>query len=72
MDDEDLEIFKAPNDVRLEIVRIITDELMLEENIDQEVKRKLTTYKRKLIEGSQEWDILYQKTYEEEMAKKKR
>ncbi|MGA1875940.1 MAG: DUF507 family protein [bacterium] len=71
-EEEGIRILKPKNDIRLEIVRIINEELKFEEEIDQEVKRKLSTFKRKLIEGSQEWEILYQKAYEEEMNKKKR
>ena len=73
LEDENIEIFKAKNDIRLEIVRVITEEVMLEEEIDQRVRGILSSYKRKqLLEGSREWEILYQKTYEEEMNKKKR
>ena len=72
LEDENIEIFKAKNDIRLEIVRVITEEVMLEEEIDQKVRGMLSSYKRKLLEGSREWEILYQKTYEEEMNKKKR
>jgi len=70
--DENIEVLKAKNDVRLDIVRIITEELLLEEEVDREVHERLSSYKRKIIEGSQEWEILYQKTYEEEMNKKRR
>ena len=70
--DENVEILKAKNDIRLEIVRVITEELMLEEEIDRKVRGMLSSYKRKILEGSREWEILYQKTYEEEMNKKKR
>jgi len=73
LEDENIEIFKAKNDIRLEIVRVITEEVMLEEEIDNKVRGILSSYKRKqLLEGSREWEILYQKTYEEEMNKKKR
>ncbi len=73
LEDENIEIFKAKNDIRLEIVRVITEEVMLEEEIDNKVRGMLSSYKRKqLLEGSREWEILYQKTYEEEMNKKKR
>ena len=73
LEDENIEIFKGKNDIRLEIVRVITEEVMLEEEIDNKVRGILSSYKRKqLLEGSREWEILYQKTYEEEMNKKKR
>jgi len=72
LEDENIEIFKADNDIRLEIVRVITEELMLEEEVDNKVRDMLSRYKQKLLEGSREWEIIYQKTYEEEMNKKKR
>ena len=72
MQDENIEIFRDENDIRLEIVRIITEELKMEEELDQQVRGRLESYKRKLIEGSTEWEILYQKIYEEEANKKKR
>ena len=72
LEDENIEVFKAKNDIRLEIVRVITEELLLEEEIDNKVRGMLSSYKRNLLEGSREWEILYQKTYEEEMNKKKR
>lgn len=70
--DEHTEIFKDTNDIRLEVVNLITGELQIEEEIDTEVKNRLSSYKKKIVEGSQEWEILYQKTYEEEMKKKRR
>jgi uncharacterized protein len=61
---------KAENDVRLQIVKTLTDELKIEEAVDAEVRRKLASYSRKIVEGSREWDIMYQKSYEEEMKKR--
>jgi hypothetical protein len=61
---------KAENDVRLQIVRTLTDELKIEEVVDAEVRRKLASYSRKIVEGNREWDIMYQKLYEEEMKKR--
>jgi hypothetical protein len=53
---------KAPDDVRPEIVRVLTEESKLEESIDTEVRRILSSYARPAPEGSYEWEILYQKT----------
>jgi uncharacterized protein len=61
---------KAENDVRLQIVKTLTDELKIEEIIDAEVRRKLASYSRKILEGSREWDVMYQKFYEQEMKKR--
>jgi hypothetical protein len=40
--------------------------------IDESVRRKLQSYSKKIHEGSSEWEILYQKFFEEEAAKKGR
>jgi hypothetical protein len=58
---------KPENDVRLQIVKTLTDELKIEDVIDLEVRRKLASYSRKIVEGSREWDVMYQKFYEQEM-----
>ena len=67
-----VELLKDSNLVRLDIVRIITQELQLEEEVEGIIRDRLSSYSRKILEGSQEWDVLYQKFYEEEMAKKAR
>ena len=61
---------KAENDVRLQIVKTLMDELKIEEIIDTEVRRKLASYSRKILEGSREWDVMYQKFYEQEMKRR--
>ena len=58
------------NTVRLEIVRAIVDGLKLEEAIDTAVRRTLNSYTRKIVEGSREWDVMYQKLYDEELARR--
>lgn len=65
-----IELLKDANSVRLDIVRIITRELKMEEEVDEIVRKKLSSYSRNILEGSQEWDVLYHKIYEEEMSKK--
>ena len=40
-----------------------------EDDIDKEVRKKLTSLKRNVIENSSEWEILYKKYYEEEMRR---
>ena len=53
---------KAPDNVRPEIIRALTEESKLEESIDSEVRKILGSYARPLPEGSREWEILYDKT----------
>lgn len=55
-----------------EIKRTIIDEAKVEEEIDQVVRMKLSSYSRPIYEGSPEWDVLYQKFLFEEQRKRKR
>jgi hypothetical protein len=56
---------RAPEDLRVEVMRGLTEEAKLEESVDTEVRRTLSTYSRPVPEGSREWEIMYQKTREE-------
>ena len=56
---------KAPDELRTEILRALTEESKLEETIDSEVRKTLASYSRPMPEGSREWEVLYQKTREE-------
>jgi hypothetical protein len=62
--------YEPDNDIRLEVVRSLTQALKLEDEIDAFVRRKLNSYSRPLPEGSREWDILYDKFYDEEIDKR--
>ena len=45
--------------------------MKVEAELEKKVRRRLESYSRPVPEGSQEWDILYHKTYEEELRKRK-
>lgn len=70
--DEEIEYFADPQEIRQEIVKLISDEMKTDEAIDALVRRKIETQKRTIIEGSDEWDVLYRKYYEEEVNKHRR
>ena len=61
---------KAPDDLRLEVVRALTEESKLAESIDGEVRKILGSYSRPMPEGSREWEVLYEKTREEVFRKR--
>ena len=63
---------REPNEVRLEIVKLITDQLSIDDEIDRQVRTTLDSYTRKVVEGSREWDIMYSKLYDEEFNKRRR
>ena len=67
--DDGVEYFDEPQQIRQTIVKIIMDEMRNDEAIDAIVRRKLESQKRGIVEGSDEWDVLYRKYYEEEVAR---
>ena len=67
-----MDVVKIPgdkNDLRLEVRRLLEELLKAEKKIDQEARRKIESQRRTILEGSQEWDILYRKYYNEEVKK---
>ncbi|MEO5357027.1 MAG: DUF507 family protein [Nitrospirae bacterium YQR-1] len=57
-------------EIRKRIKTIITAHLNVCEEVDTIVRKKLKSMKKGLIEGTQEWDILYRKFFDEEGAKR--
>ncbi|MGH9534832.1 MAG: DUF507 family protein [Terriglobales bacterium] len=55
------------NAIRLHIRKILEDLLHAEEKMDEAVRHKIASQKRPILEGSEEWDILYRKYYVEEL-----
>lgn len=66
---DEVEFVEDRNTIRLEIVKILTEEMKKEEGLDQEARRKIESQKKTVPEGSLEWDILYRKYYAEELKK---
>jgi hypothetical protein len=56
---------RSHGQLRTEVFRVLEDESKLEESIDQEVRRALSTYSKPAPEGSAEWEVLYRKTRDE-------
>lgn len=68
-DMEQVDFLEDRNSIRLEIRRLMEELLNQEAKIDQAARQKIETQKRTILEGSQEWDILYRKYYNEEVKK---
>ncbi len=66
---EQVDFIEDRNSIRLEVRRIMEELLAQEAKIDAEARRKIESQKRTILEGSQEWDILYRKYYNEEVKK---
>src|SRR6516165_1476065 len=60
---------KDPNNVRLEIVRYMTELLVAEEKVDRTARLKIRSQKREIPEGTEEWDLLHKRYYSEELKK---
>jgi uncharacterized protein len=61
----DVDFIEDRDTIRQEIVNILTSLLKQEEQVDAEVRAKIGSQKREILEGSEEWDILYRKYYSE-------
>ena len=66
---DDVDFIEDRNTIRLEVREILEEVLNQEEKIDQAARHKIENQKRTILEGSQEWDILYRKYYNEEVKK---
>ncbi len=60
---------KPFNEVRLELVREMTEVLQAKEKVDRAARDKIRSQKREIPEGSEEWDLLLRRYYSEELKK---
>jgi hypothetical protein len=60
---------KDPNDVRLQVVSIMTELLQAEDKVDRVARTKIRSQKREIPEGTEEWDLLHKRYYAEELKK---
>jgi hypothetical protein len=65
----DFRLKRDPNEVRLEMVRIITDLLHTEDKVDRAARTKIRSQKREIPEGTEEWGLLHKRYYAEELRK---
>ena len=68
-DMKEVDFVEDRNTIRLEIRKVMEELLNQEARIDQAARLKIENQKRTILEGSQEWDILYRKYYQEEVKK---
>lgn len=66
---DQVEFMDDPNEIRLIILRTIEDEMKLYEALDKKAIDKIQSQKKAIEEGSREWEILYRKYYNDELAK---
>lgn len=66
---EDVEFIEDRDTIRQQVVQILQGSLREEEKADAEVRKKITSQKKEILEGSEEWDVLYRKYYAEELRR---
>ena len=66
---DEVDFIEDRNTIRMEVRRILEELLKQEERIDAAARQKIENQRRTITEGSQEWDILYRKYYNEEVKK---
>jgi len=66
---DEAEFLEDRNTIRQEARKALENLLMQETRIDQAARLKIQSQRRIIPEGSQEWDILYRKYYNEEVKK---
>jgi len=65
----EVDFLEDRNTIRLEARKVLEELLNQEAKIDQSARQIIENQKRTILEGSQEWDILYRKYYNEEVKK---
>jgi hypothetical protein len=67
----DVDYRAEDNQVRLMVKEALVESLRTLDELEGKVNHTLQSYSRKIVEGSREWDLMYSKTYEEELQKLK-
>jgi hypothetical protein len=65
----EVEFIEDRDTIRQHMVQTMTNVLREEEKIEQEVRKRITSQKKEIPEGSEEWDVLFRKYYSEELRR---
>jgi len=66
---DEVDFLEDRNTIRQEARKILTKLLLEETKIDAAARTKISSQRKIITEGSQEWDILYRKYYNDEVKK---
>ena len=66
---DEVEFIDDRDTIRQQIVTILTAVLRDEEKIELEVRKRITSQKKEILEGSEEWDVLHKKYYQDELRR---
>ena len=65
----EVEFVEDRDTIRQHMVQTMTNVLKEEERVEQEVRKRITSQKKEILEGSEEWDVLFRKYYSEELRR---
>jgi uncharacterized protein len=65
----DVDFVEDRDTIRQQVVLILTATLRDEEKAEAEVRKRITSQKKEILEGSEEWDLLFRKYYSEELRR---
>lgn len=68
--DPEVEIYEHPNYIRRVVVERLKAILREEREIDREVRQRIRSYSKKILEGTPEWKILYNRIYEDALRRR--
>ncbi len=66
---EEVEFVEDRDTIRQHIVQTITNVLREEEKVEVEVRKRITSQKKEILEGSEEWDVMFRKYYSDELRR---
>lgn len=70
MEDPEVEIYEEPIVIRNRIREILMEAVKEEEEIDREVRERIRSYSKKIVEGTPEWNHLYRRIYEDALKRR--
>src|SRR5205807_8942269 len=66
---DEVEFIDDRDSIRQQIVQILTAMLKDEEKMELEVRTRITSQKKEILEGSAEWDVLHKKYYQDDISR---
>jgi len=65
----EVEFIEDRDTIRQHMVTTMTNILKEEEKVEVEVRKRITSQKKEILEGSEEWDVMYRKYYSDELRR---
>ncbi|RMH81031.1 MAG: DUF507 family protein [Acidobacteria bacterium] len=70
MEDSTVEIYDEPTVIRNRVREILMEAVKEEEEIDREVRERIRSYSKRIVEGTPEWNHLYKRIYEDALKRR--